>query len=166
MYFLIFSDSHGKRDSITAVLQKQIQKPDAVFFLGDGLSDIDSQVDGIPVISVRGNCDWFPGNHAGVRESEILVFDEKRILLTHGHLHGVKYGFEQLISFAEKEQVDIVLFGHTHIPHIETVRYSVCQKEQEEKMMYLFNPGSIAEGSFGTLTIRDHSVLLSHGHLF
>lgn len=157
MEFLIFSDSHGKRRAMEAAIARQIKKPDAIFFLGDGLNDIEDQANGIPVIRVRGNCDWSIGA-GSVREEETVCFEGHRIFLTHGHRYAAKSGLGGMIRAAEERGADIVLFGHTHCRMIETV-----SENDGSGTVTFFNPGSVAEGSFGTLTLTPETVLFSHG---
>ena len=58
MDILVFSDSHGREGRIKEAIDRQIKKPDAIIFLGDGLRDIGNiEADGIPILSVSGNCD-------------------------------------------------------------------------------------------------------------
>ena len=159
MEFLIFSDSHGKRQLMEEVVARQIKKPDAILFLGDGLGDIGNRMAEIPVIRVRGNCDWrFPEEPVG--DLELLNFEGHRLLLTHGHLFGAKSGMGGLISAAKEHKADLVLFGHTHRQELFTL-----PGEAGERPLYLFNPGSIASGFFGTLHLENHTVLFAHGSL-
>ena len=90
-------------------------------------------------------------------------------MMTHGDLYGVKSGLGRLVKAADDKDVDIVLFGHTHLP------LSVYLPEGDEsfgfalrKPLYLFNPGSIGgyERSFGCVTIDPRGgVLTSHGNI-
>ena len=159
MEFLIFSDSHGKRNHIAEAMARQIKKPDAVLFLGDGLGDLGDRWEEIPVMRVRGNCDWrFPVEP--VNDSEVFSFEEHRLLLTHGHLQGAKSGLGGLIAAAKVQKADLVLFGHTHRQELQ-----VLPGEADGRPLYLFNPGSIAAGSFGTLRLEPDLVLFAHGTL-
>ena len=151
MKCLVFSDSHGSRASMRRVIAMH---PDAevIFFLGDGLSDAESVAYGDigrAWIAVKGNCD----GSAVFMSSTVLAVDSitllgHKIVLTHGHYYGAKAGLDGLISLAEREGADVVLFGHTHIP---------CEKylSDFENPIRLYNPGSIAFDyeSFGVLDI-------------
>ncbi len=149
MKFLVFSDSHSSPNRILKAVSMHAGKCDAVIFLGDGIRDLsvlEAKYPEIPILKVKGNCDL--GN-TSVPEERIYNFDGVSILLTHGHKHGVKYGYDSLIYYAEEQNVDAVLFGHTHVP---------CEKIEyiNEKRITLFNPGSIAtEGTFGVLNIAN-----------
>ena len=165
MEFLIFSDSHGKYYGAIEAFERQIQVPDAVFFLGDGVRDMSaSDFGGAAFFSVRGNCDLFAPDSAPAEMT--LSFEGHRILLCHGHFFGVKSGYGALISHAAELEADIVLFGHTHRPYEVTIPegFAVGGKALS-RPMYLFNPGSLGQRSFGTLSLRGDQVLFSHGSL-
>ncbi len=165
MEFLIFSDSHGAYDSAREAFRRQIRTPDAVFFLGDGLREMrNADFEGASFFAVRGNCDFFACDDAP--EELVLSFEGHKLLLCHGHCHRVKSGYAALISHAAKLGADLVLFGHTHMPHAEMLAAGtlvggipLCRP------MYLFNPGSLREGSFGTLSLKGEGLLFSHGRL-
>ena len=166
MEFLIFSDSHGKRRNMELALSRQVRKPNAIFFSGDGLRDIGDRMNGIPVFRVHGNCDWSLGIDADAPEELTVTFGNRRIFLTHGHRLGAKSGVGGLLCAAAERNADIVLYGHTHIPALETVpagTETACGVLP--RAVSLFNAGSIAEGSFGTLTLTDSAVLFAHGSL-
>ena len=167
MEFLIFSDSHGSAQNMTAAIDRQIKMPDAVLFLGDGARDLDRLfLCDIPIWAVRGNCDWSSSDYADKTE-RMLYFEGHTILLCHGHEWGVKGGMGALIAHAAEVGADIVLFGHTHTPTLQTIAAGEQVKGITlTRPMYLFNPGSIGyEGSFGTLTLKGESVLLNYGKL-
>lgn len=168
MDFLIFSDSHGKFDRMQQALRRQPAPPLAVFHLGDGFRDTQYlELDGIPLYAVKGNCDLFYGSMTDeCPEEQITVIGNHRALLTHGARYGVKSGLGGLISSAVRQRADIVLYGHTHTPRLDTVSEGteLCGRILE-RPLYLFNPGSIAQGSFGTLTVQGDNVLFGHGSL-
>ncbi len=158
MKCLIFSDSHNNIFYMSKALSKH-PDAEAVFFLGDGLSDASNLASGDKRfwIAVKGNCD-FSGiflNREALKTEEIILEGHK-IIATHGDLFGVKYGLDKIKSLARIREADIVLFGHTHKRHEEYL---------SEDGIYLFNPGSISsdEYSYGILTLTDKSVLFSHG---
>lgn len=166
MEFLIFSDSHGRRGNIEQAFRRQIRLPDALFFLGDGLRDLCAD-DFAPsaLFAVRGNCDFYIAGTSMPTE-ELLSFEGHKLLLCHGHTHFVKSGYGALLSYAAERGADIVLFGHTHEAHEEMIPAgTVIGGKALERSMYLFNPGSIAQGSFGTLLLTRDRVLFSHGTL-
>lgn len=58
MKIAIISDSHGERNGMNALFEKD--DFDYLFFLGDGLSDLGAYVNLDNVFAVSGNCDFFP----------------------------------------------------------------------------------------------------------
>jgi len=134
---------------------------DVVFFLGDGLDDIESlaaEDESKMWVAVRGNCD-FSGVFRGklVPKTEEITVGGYKIVLTHGDLYGVKGTTEQLSALACERGADVVLFGHTHLPYEAYI-------SDAQKPHYLFNPGSISSynATYGIITL-DGGVLLSHG---
>ena len=168
MKCLVFSDSHGSPYTMMKALSLH-RDAEVVFFLGDGLSDLDaveySESSFSPTprmwLPVRGNCD-FSGVFRGapVKKIEEITLLGKKIVLTHGDLFGAKGGLGALSGLALERGADIVLFGPTHIPHEEYVG--------GEHPHYLFNPGSASSAtrSFGILTLSEGSILFSSGRLF
>lgn len=166
MKCLCFSDSHGSSYYLNKVISMH---PDAevVFFLGDGLADIERVAQLHPEICflpVRGNCDTsFTFRDSIVKKTESVNLEGIRITYTHGDLYGAKYGMGGLLKLAEETDSQLVLFGHTHIPH------ESYQQTEKGGGVYLFNPGSIgmggfsAEASFGVIMIDERGILLSHG---
>lgn len=167
MEYLIFSDSHGRLHAMREALARQITTPDGILFLGDGLRDADALDDGsFPMYTVQGNCDWFTAFSDACRE-QVLTLGGCRILMTHGHDYGVKSGYGALLRRAVELDVDVALFGHTHVPLCESFAAGTeIAGRVLSRPLYLFNPGSIgADGSFGCLTVRLGKILLSHGNL-
>lgn len=168
MEFLCLSDSHGRAKNIIEAFARQIKRPDGIIFLGDGLRDL-SYCDflDVPVYSVRGNCDsmLYPIELRSTEE-RILDFYGKKIMLTHGHKYDVKSGLSRLVYAAAEKNVDVVIFGHTHIPMEEYIDSE--DSDILNKPLYLMNPGSIGgfDGDFGVLTVTEKGdILLSHGKL-
>ncbi len=137
MKILILSDSHSglsfMRMAITAV------KPNAVVHLGDYFDDGEAMAQEYPDIAfhqVAGNCD---------RYRSYLIRPEKlcysvcgvRLFMCHGHNHHVKNSLYSLLSDGRKENVQAVLYGHTH----------VADCHQETDGLWVLNPGAC--GSFG-----------------
>lgn len=170
MEFLIFSDSHGRSDSLSHAFQRQIKAPDAVCFLGDGLRDLSAgDFYGSMLYAVQGNCDWTPrlADGAFVNDELLLQLEGHRILLCHGHRYQVKSGMGALLMQAVRMDADAVLFGHTHTPLLcrMDVGECVCGTRLAHPIT-LFNPGSIGHGgSFGTLSLSGNTLLFSHGKI-
>ena len=107
MKIIVMSDSHGDEETVKAV---SLLTADAHFHCGDSeLLAGNLYLD--KMHKVRGNCDFdsrFP--------KEVLVsVGGKLILMVHGHEHGIKKSLMGLYYRAKEKDVDIVLFGHSHL---------------------------------------------------
>ena len=168
MEYLVLSDSHGRADRIDLAIERQLRAPDAVLFLGDGLHDLRGLEYGdVRVRPVRGNCDFtasFEG--LGVPEHALLEVGAYRILLMHGHTHGVKGGMERACAFAAQMDADVLLYGHTHVPRQQWFEAGEQFGRQVlQKPLLVCNPGSLFEGKFGTLHVGNDGVLFGFGTL-
>ena len=156
MKILVFSDSHSCPNRILKAVDAHHGKADLIVFLGDGIRDLDilnSKYPQIPVIKVRGNCDLFASND--VMNESILDFDGIRVLITHGHNHGVKHGYGAIINYARKQGVSGVFFGHTHVP-CDEIEYF------DDEKIHLFNPGSIATTSTYGVVNTSNGILVTN----
>lgn len=168
---LILSDSHGRSDRVAEAIRRT--KPDGILFAGDGLRDFTYIDLPCPLWAVRGNCDWITspliiGGAAICPETEELVTPcGIRILLTHGHTCGVKGGLGSAVAHAVSKEVDLLVFGHTHLPLELHLTPDRSDDLAVPRPLTLFNPGSLGDrsASFGTLTIRNGQMLLAHGEL-
>jgi len=146
MKLLVFSDSHralgGMRDAVEA------ENPDYVIHLGDLEEDarlLSQEYPQLAIASVPGNCDGFVFSPL----QKLVTYGGIRILMSHGHIWGVKGGYGGAIDAARKCDAHIVLFGHTHVPY--------CQQEDG---LWVLNPGSIRDsGSYGIITINGQTIL-------
>ena len=160
MDILVFSDSHGKGEYIDAILRRQVRLPDVIFFLGDGLRDLAWQnFGGIPVYRVKGNCDFFG---ADTTDDELLTeLGGVRIFAAHGHTYSVKSGYMKMAQRAAELGADIMLFGHTHEPLTRVLSAGESLGGTTlSRDLHIMNPGSLASGCFGTVTVRGSSILL------
>ena len=171
MNILVFSDSHGHGSRMLEAFSRQIKRPDAIVFLGDGLRDLSYCDFGeVPIFAVSGNCDVFTFYGKGSADEEIVMtLGGKRIMMTHGDRYAVKNGLARLILAADQKGADIVLFGHTHTPFEKRLDAGASDYGIElKKPLHIFNPGSIGgyDASFGSLEItKSCEVLLAHGKL-
>ncbi len=165
MKCLCFSDSHGSTYGISRALNLH-KDAEVIFFLGDGLSDIELFLHNKDraILAVRGNWDTSAilGDNL-VKSLDSITLGGYKIIFTHGNLYGVKYGLDGVISLAGEQNADIILFGHTHQP-LEKYIPTECGG------IYLFNPGSIGGGfgikpSYGIIDITDKGVSFSHGFI-
>lgn len=168
MDLLIFSDSHGNADAMQRVIDRSVSRPDAIFFLGDGLRDLawlDTR--GAPLYAVRGNCDFFSAEDIPV-ELDISLCG-LHIFASHGHLYSVKSGFSAMAAHAAGLGADLMLFGHTHEAMTETFAAgSKIGGRILEKPLCIINPGSVGcsfGATFATFTVRAGHPLASIGEV-
>ena len=147
MRIALVSDTHGQIHAV----QRALTAGDAIDLLlhagdhyADGLKL--GQTLRVNVKAVTGNCDLMVAGP----EEEIFRARDRRILLTHGHQFRVKRTCHPLIRRAVELAVDVVVFGHTHLPTIF-----------EEQGILFVNPGSPTRSSaadgrhtFAILTLK------------
>lgn len=141
---LIFSDSHGNTEKMVVQTENLIGV-DYIIHLGDHAKDargLEILFPEIKHIYVRGNCDFCDPEE----DEKFFEIEGKKFFITHGHVYGVKSSLTSLKKRAEQNDVDCVLFGHTHI--------SLCEKEG--KTFYL-NPGSARETA-GVIEIENGKI--------
>lgn len=134
------SDTHHNRKALIEIARCYADMR-YLFHLGDNVADAHYLAEHMPdttVISVRGNCDW--GTEEP--ENEVVTIKGQRILLTHGHLFHVKFGYDRLEQYGEEAGARAVLFGHTHMPYM-----------RNDGGMWLINPGSAGEPRNGEPTV-------------
>ncbi len=139
MRALIISDSHGD----TKRFDKAIVafEPDVIIHLGDIERDVEyleAVYPHILVHAVVGNNDpWVR------REAEkVIVLDNVKIFMTHGHLYGVWDKGFRIAKRAEELGCTVALFGHSHVP---------CDETYEN--VRVFNPGSISRPRVGEYSV-------------
>ncbi len=148
MVFLIISDIHNQTELLKQTLEKH-RDVDGVFFLGDGINNFNSIIANYPnllVYAVSGNSDM-----GSIAKDEFVDIEGFHIMFTHGNLYGVKKELDTILDAAVKNNADILLFGHTHMP------FTVKQKE-----VLMFNPGALAknfcEYSYGIMILQPNCV--------
>ena len=140
---LVFSDSHGNDAAMTPAVERE--KPQMILHLGDGWRDaqrLQNHFPDIPLHQVPGNCDF----RSKESPELLLTIQDKRVLLCHGHTLGVKSSLLTAGLTAEDQDLDLFLFGHTHMPLVD----------RRGKTLFM-NPGSIGDfqPSYGVVTIED-----------
>jgi uncharacterized protein len=139
MKLLVISDSHGNYSH--AFRAHEAAGPvDHIIHLGDGSDDAKLLEDvlEVPVHRVAGNCDLEPH----LPKELTLQLGDCRILMTHGNKHMVKSGLGPLIGRGMEVGATVVLYGHTHLPKVESAAG-----------MLLVNPGALKEGFAGSYAI-------------
>jgi len=127
------SDTHGYIFNARQVIDRN---PDIemVLHLGDYCRDavqLSQLYSNIKFEYVYGNSD------IGIEDicaEKTIEIEDKKIFMTHGHKYSVKWGYNRILAQAEKENAEVILFGHTHIAVID-----------DAKNILVVNPGSISE---------------------
>lgn len=143
MKLLILSDSHGDTKSVREAIQKELPFDECIH-CGDGINDITQSKTACSFIinSVIGNVDRAHGiRGTGILECE---FDGIKAVILHGDCHSAKSTFIHIRAEGIRRSARIVFFGHTHEPLI-----------RDEQSLFLFNPGSIRNGTYGIVTIEN-----------
>jgi len=156
MKILLVSDTHGYTASLEDLLKQYTGTVQAVYHMGDHARDLLGFEQKYPELSfaaVAGNTDY---DYSLPREKIITItVGEKdnisrRIMLVHGHNHGVKTSTVRLSYYALEKEVDACFFGHTHVPEINMYR-----------SVFMMNPGSLvvprggSRASYGIVDISD-----------
>lgn len=158
MRYLIIADSHGDENAIRD-LKPILETVDGVIHLGDHVADLMwlQKNNSLDFYGVRGNCD----GPKSAKDEEIITIDGIKILMTHGHLYGVKHDLADIYHHAHKKKCSVVLFGHTHIAVNKSIDGIV-----------LHNPGSLslpkdgAPKSYSILTILDGMPRFEHFYVY
>lgn len=145
----IISDTHGDMSNIDKAIP-YLKKCDLIIHAGDYIDDAEYlyYATDVNVKCVKGNCDSY--NMDGHYDLTFSVKD-KKFFICHGNYHDVKMGLRLLYKFAKENNIDFVVFGHTHIPTYETI----------DNITFI-NPGSLtyprggSSKSFGILTLDDN----------
>lgn len=145
---LVISDVHGRLRELRWVLQNETGV-DALFFLGDGLYDLDNALQmrktpvPYPVYRVAGNCD---NGYTDPAEG-LAPFAGVLFFYTHGQNYQVKWTLSELTDTAQARGADVALFGHTH--HNQLVPGLGVRPD-------LFNPGSLGmERCYGVIEVEN-----------
>lgn len=122
--FFVTSDIHGSRETTVELISvAQKANADGMIIAGDlcprdMIMALEIENAPFPVYLARGNCDsrWdfedFGLPYPPI-VNEVIRSDGIRIVFTHGHLMSEP---EEMSSFLR--QSDIVITGHTHVPHL------------------------------------------------
>jgi len=132
----ILSDTHLTKvgEDFKRILRTLFHGVDMIIHAGDMTSmEVYDYLSNWRLRAVRGNMDEF-NLTALLPDKRIEEIEGKRIGIMHGR--GSPYGIEDLV-LNEFTEVDVIIFGHSHIP-LNTVK----------KGTFLFNPGSF-KGTYG-----------------
>jgi len=146
----VVGDIHGNYDGLRQSV-RVMNHLDLLLFTGDGFREISRLHTEIttPIEGVAGNCDI----HTEFPNEQIIRLDKFKVLLTHGHLYNVKAGLTRIGLAGRTKGVNLVVFGHTHLP-LNDDWYEVK----------LFNPGSLSVErsvrgpTYGIIEINDSGI--------
>ncbi len=133
MKVLVISDTHGYIYNAKKAIDRN-PEIEMIIHLGDYYKDAVQLSQLYPNIKfeyVYGNCDFGVG---AVSAEKTIEIEGKKIFITHGHRYSVKWDYNRILSQAEIENAEVILFGHTHIAVVDN-----------EKNILIVNPGSISE---------------------
>ena len=130
MRILIVSDTHRHNENLYEVVNR-IGKIDMLIHCGDieCQTEMITDVVDCPAIIVRGNNDFF----SNLERDQVFNIENYRIMVTHGHYYNVSLGVDMLVDEALFRGANVVMYGHTHRPHME-IRDDIT----------IINPGSIS----------------------
>ncbi|MBI2251173.1 MAG: YfcE family phosphodiesterase [Armatimonadetes bacterium] len=130
----IISDTHKNLDYLKKVIQIfKDERIDLFIHLGDDYSDLKDYDDFIKLVKIPGVYDP-EYKDSNIPHREILKIEEIKILLTHSpesHENDFPADLDPL-ELAKKENINLILYGHTHIPAI-----------QEKENLLWVNPGHL-----------------------
>ncbi|WP_221564702.1 metallophosphoesterase family protein [Alkalihalobacillus sp. TS-13] len=160
MKILLISDTHLKTSgkSFPEVFHSELVKADFIIHAGDFIHEsiYEELLEYAPLKAVYGNVDS-ESLCKRLPDKDIFTIGEVKIGLTHGHLGIGKSTPERALRTFEREKPDIIIFGHSHIPHQEMV-----------DGVLLYNPGSVTakrfqkQYSYGWLTINETYKIETH----
>lgn len=127
----LISDTHSNIKTIDQAV-KLAGEIDLWLHAGDMIQDAEylKEVYEVPVVNVAGNCDW---NNTKVPDIEYVETAGYKIMLTHGHIFGVKRHPHELVKAALEKGADIAVYGHSHESFIQRIHD-----------VLVINPGSLS----------------------
>ncbi|MGL5327995.1 MAG: metallophosphoesterase family protein [Peptostreptococcaceae bacterium] len=125
----IVSDTHRMEKFINQAIP-YLKECDLIIHAGDNFIDSKyiHKLTNVDIIAIKGNCDF-----DNVENEIVFEIENKTIFLCHGDRYGVSYDLDELEEKAKKENANIVIFGHTHVP---------LSIEKDE--IWYINPGSLS----------------------
>ena len=142
MKVLVLSDSHGAVHFLRRILDTETEA-EIVFFLGDGLSDIEKVKPCYPkkkFICVKGNNDFYYQEN----KEAYKHIDGVTIMACHGDAFRVRSTLRELINKTASVRGNLALYGHTHQRNL----YSDAATG-----IFAVNPGAVCDGRYCVLDI-------------
>lgn len=143
MKILVLGDNHGRWQTVQSVIKTFKPQVDYIVHTGDSEFPADDPLwDDVDAI-VSGNMDFDPQ----YRKQYILDSAEGKMLVVHGHRHGVNQSNQTLLDWAREENVKFVFHGHTHRLYAD----------YQEGILFV-NPGSLNQPR-GQYPVRTFAVV-------
>lgn len=135
---VVISDVHHDTDRLATILPI-INQSNYLIFCGDGMDSVMRMRGSIlvPMVCVRGNNDRYS---TSVAEMASIVLGNTRVMVTHGHKHGVRQGLDGIVSAARFKGCSLAFYGHTH-------RFF----DGSANGIHLICPGALCEGSYAAV---------------
>ncbi len=129
---LIISDTH-RRDDVISTVMRQVGHVDMMIHAGDaeGSEEVYHRI----MCAENGDFHYVAGNNdffTRAPQEDLFYIGPYRTYLTHGHQFCVSMGDKYLRDEAWQNNVNILIYGHTHRPVAEY-----------EGPMLVLNPGSL-----------------------
>lgn len=159
MKIIVVSDTHMPHmaKKLPHVLEKDLETADLIIHAGDWQT--------LDVYHLFSKYATVIGVHGNVDNDEVRSkFNEKEIIHFGGYTFGITHGHgthksteERALAMFSEEEVDCIIFGHSHIPLHKNVNG-----------VLLFNPGSPTDKrrqpqySYGVITLDDDQLDAKH----
>ena len=140
---LVISDTHGEIAKIEDVLKKESGNYDICFHLGDRSWDMRPFRSSIErLVQVKGNIEADMQGPTEFGYEYINSIEGLRVMAAHGHQYSVHFTMSFIRKAAQKKNIGLVLYGHTHLKDYT----------EDEGIVY-FNPGALKSSEYGFLCI-------------
>ncbi|HOP74479.1 MAG TPA: metallophosphoesterase family protein [Bacillota bacterium] len=145
MKVAVIADTHRKHSlELTCLIELLLKEADTVIHAGDFTTGIglESFILSGKLIGVSGNGDQNSVSEL-LPEKRLVTLENYRIGICHGH-GTIGKTVERAYAVFQDEMVDIIIFGHSHQPLIQTKNRilminpgSICSKRKERWYTYI-----------------------------
>lgn len=141
----VIADTHLKNPlELSSLIELLLKEADVVIHAGDLITEtaLEPFIQAGKLIGVAGNGD-LPSVMESFPEKRLITLENYRIGICHGH-GKVGKTLERAYAAFQDEMVDIIIFGHSHQPLIQTKNRilminpgSICSKRKERWYTYV-----------------------------
>lgn len=146
------SDNHGRWQKVQEIITALKEQVDFIFHCGDSEFPADDPIWEDVDSVVSGNMDYDPQ----YRKIQTLETPAGKVLVLHGHRHGVNHSNTQVLDLAQEMGAQFAFHGHTHRLYAEY-----------KNNVLLLNPGSlnhsrgpIEEKTFAIITLESDAMFV------